>query len=142
MRGDIDKALEDGRSARNAGHPEQAVEHYALAATLARSRNDDRALAHALRHVSDIARDLGDVERALEASTEAVALCRALRSAPLELANALRVNALALQAIGDDAAAMPAWDEARGLYAAVEVRAGVDECERHLHRTGSSSEDA
>lgn len=132
MHGDIDQALKDGRSARNEGHPAEAVRHYERAAALARSANESRLLAHALRHIADIVREHGDAERALEAAREAVLLYRANDGSVLELANALRVNALALQATGRPDAATPLWVEARRLYDEVDVRAGVDECDRYL----------
>lgn len=132
MRNDIDKALSDGRLARNEGRPLDAASHYEEAATLARSVNDHHALAIALRHVADIVRDSGDAKRALEASREAVSLYRGLGATPLELANALRVNALALRAACEDDKALPLWIEARWLYHSVNVLAGVEECDRYL----------
>lgn len=132
MHDDIGKALRDGRSARNLGHFAEAVQHYERAAELARSAKDDHSLAHALRHISDIVREQGRAARALEASEEAVALYRAHGGSMLELANALRVNALALQASAKPDAAIPLWVEARRLYDDVDVRAGVEECDRYL----------
>lgn len=132
MRNDIDKALSDGRLARNEGRPLDAASHYEQAATLARSVNDHHALAIALRHVADIVRDSGDAKRAFEASREAVSLYRGLGATPLELANALRVNALALRAACEDDKALPLWIEARRLYHSVNVLAGVEECDRYL----------
>lgn len=131
MHHDIDKALKDGRLARNQGRRNEAVRHYERAAALARSHGDDHALAHALRHVADIVRDTGDAKRALEASEQAVSLYRAHGGTPLELANALRVNALALCAAGEgDAQSL--WAEARRLYSDEGVTAGVEECDLYL----------
>ena len=132
MHDDIDKALNDGRSSRKRGHLVQAVQHYERAAELARSAKDKHSLAHALRHISDIVREQGEVERALATSVEVVALYRAHGGSVLELANALRVNALALQATGRPDAAMSLWVEVRRLYNDADVEAGVEECDRYL----------
>ncbi|WP_448098223.1 hypothetical protein [Luteibacter yeojuensis] len=51
---------------------------------------------------------------------------------PLDLANALRVNALALQVAGEVAAAQPVWTEARRFYDGLDIRAGVEECDLYL----------
>lgn len=132
MHVDIDKAFRDGRSARNEGRLAEAVQHYERAASLARSSRDEHSLAHALRHISDMVRERGEVARALEAAEEAVSLYRSNSGTVLELANALRVNALALQAAGKPDAAVPLWVEARHLYDDADVRAGVEECNHHL----------
>jgi tetratricopeptide (TPR) repeat protein len=132
MHGDIDKALEDGRSARNQGDLAGAVRHYEGAVALARAAQEEHALAHALRHIADIVRECGEAERALRASEEAVSLYRRNGWSWLELANALRVNALALLAAGRPEAAVPLWTEARRLYRDVNVPAGVEECDRYL----------
>ena len=50
----------------------------------------------------------------------------------LEMANALRVAALAEDACQNHDAARALWDEARDLYAQEGVEAGVLECERRL----------
>ncbi|HEX5258409.1 MAG TPA: hypothetical protein VFW35_06475 [Sphingomicrobium sp.] len=123
------------RADRNAGRRDEAERAYGDAAGQARSQNEPLALAHAQRHVSDLARERGSVDEALSAAAEAVAIYRAQPgSRPLDLANALRLNALALDAADRRDEARPLWQEARGLYASVGVTAGVDEADVRLAR--------
>ncbi len=127
----IAAACDDARQARHQGRLDEATRYYARAAAMARVAGEHDALAHALRHLSDTAREQGDAQLALEAGEEAVALYRP-GSSPLNLANALRLNALALQALDSRPLAVPLWAEARTLYLAEGVQAGVDECDRCL----------
>src|ERR1700745_2638432 len=99
----IAMACDDAHQARKQGRLGEAARYYASAAAMARVAGEHDGLAHALRHVSDLARERGDGPLALEAGEEAVALYRAGAS-PLNLANALRVHALALQTLGNGAA--------------------------------------
>jgi tetratricopeptide (TPR) repeat protein len=127
------ETIAEARSIRTAGDAAAAEQLYRQGAALARSEDDDVLRAHALRHVSDLARERGDVGEALAAAEEAVTLYRAAPDArPLDLANALRQLALALEGAGHPQEAVPAWQEARGLYARVDVQAGVEEADRHL----------
>ena len=124
------------RAQRNAGNHDEAERGYAAAADQARREEEPLALAHALRHVSDLARERGATAEALSCATEAVAIYRSQGdSRPLDLANALRLNALALNDSGRPDEAEPLWKEARDLYASVGVQAGVDEAESQLART-------
>ena len=127
------EAIAEARTVRTAGDAAAAEQLYRHAAELARSEEDDLLRAHALRHVSDLARERGDMNQALAAAEEAVALYRAAPDeSPLDRANALRLAALALEGAGRREEALPAWREARDLYARVNVQAGVDECDRRL----------
>ena len=127
----IAAACKDAQQARNQGQMDEARRYCARAAAMARVAGEHDALAYALRHLSDIAREQGDTQLALEAGEEAVALYRS-GSSPLNLANALRLNALALQALGSEPLTVPLWAEARTLYLTEGVLAGVDECDRRL----------
>lgn len=127
------EAIAEARAVRKAGDAAAAEQLYRRAAELARSEQDALLRAHALRHVSDLARERGDMHQALAAAEEAAAFYRAAPDeSPLDLANALRLTALALEGAGRKPEALPAWREARSLYAHVDVQAGVDECDRHL----------
>jgi hypothetical protein len=53
---------------------------------------------------------------------------------PLDLANALRVTALAFEALARRAEAVARWRRARELYAALGVLEGVTECDDYLGR--------
>ena len=129
----IGEMLDMARSDRNAGRHEAAERGYAAAAAQARSEDEPVALAHALRHVSDLARERGAAVEALSAAAEAVAIYRAQsETRPLDLANALRLNALALTDVGRSAEAASLWLEARDLYSAAGVQAGVEDADAHL----------
>ena len=129
----LHEMFDAARADRRAGRREQAERGYATAAQEARSKHDPLALAHALRHVSDLARERGSVAEALSSAVEAVAIYRMQPgSRPLDLANALRLNAIALGDAGRAEEAKLLWQEARDLYASVGVAAGFEEAESRL----------
>lgn len=133
---DIEAMLAQARALRTSGRTDAAAVAYRDAAALARATDAPLALAHALRHVSDLARDAGRADEALVCGSEALALYRAHAAPqPLDLANALRVTALALDGMQQRDEAVLLWREARSLYAGLGIDAGVAECEAHLpHR--------
>lgn len=89
--------------------------------------------AHVLRHASDVARELGHLDRAAELLEDALLVYRGDPSAqPGQLANALRSAALLNQEQGNDQAARAFWTEARALYADLGIQAGVEECDSAL----------
>ncbi len=129
---DIARMLQSAARSRTAGQSVAALDSYRQAAALARHRGEPALLAHALRHVADIAAEQGAPAAALEAGREAVALYRGLPAAPLDLANALRTEALALRGLAREADAATIWREARALYELAGVPAGVEECDANL----------
>lgn len=111
-----------------------SLRHYQEAAKLYRERNQPLMLAHTIRHVADILRENGDLTPAAASDYE-----EALRiyrdhpeTEPLDLANTLRGYALFKSATGHPQAAIAFWQEARNLYADVNVQAGVDEAEKQI----------
>lgn len=135
MSGAIEAQIAKARALRTAGQADMAAAAYREAGALARAAAAPLLLAHALRHVSDLASEAGRGEEALASSSEAVDLYRAQASPqPLDLANALRVKALALGALGRQDEATPVWREARGLYAGLGIEEGVAECDAQLPR--------
>jgi len=127
--------LGDAREHRRQGRRAEALQTYERAAAMARSAGDVQGLAHALRHVSDLARELGRLPEALAAGQEAVGLLKAVDGGRrLDVANALRVTALALDALGRADDARTCWQEALAGYAQAGVEAGVAECEARLAR--------
>lgn len=129
---DFEPLFVAARQAANAGHPDQARDLYAEAAQTAREVGAAVPLAHALRHVSDLDRQAGRAEVARAAADEAIALYRAAPEATdLDLANALRLAALAREALGQ--AATELWREAGALYQDADVEAGVEEAQRRLN---------
>ena len=94
----------------------------------------DLQRAYDLRHASDRARLEGRSVEALGNATEAVAIYANLPERRLDLANALRLKALALDALDRLAEAALDWTEARRLYADLGVTEGVTECDARLSR--------
>lgn len=126
----IELVLEEARRLRADGRAEDAERTYAEAAEIARAEEDEAALAHALRHLSDVARERGAAGEAWEHASEAALLYRGSGDR-LGLANAIRLQALSAPTEKEAAAC---WKEARGLYAELDVSAGVAECEGPLKR--------
>jgi tetratricopeptide (TPR) repeat protein len=124
----LEVTFNDARKDRAAGRTGKAEEAYSRAAGLARLEGDPAALAHALRHLSDLARERGAAAEARDLADEAVTLYREIGDG-LGLANALRLRALSS---ADDEEARRCWQEACGLYSSLDVRAGVAECEMRL----------
>jgi hypothetical protein len=122
----IDRQLDEARQLRARGDAAGACDAFAQAADLARTNGDPR-LAYALRHLSDLQREANLLTESHASADEAVAVLRAAGPA-LDLANALRLRALAAEALGLDLAAAD-WAEAGRLYRELGVAEGVAECE-------------
>jgi tetratricopeptide (TPR) repeat protein len=117
--------IEEGYAARNAGKLDVALERYRAGAETLRRMVQPQRLAHTVRHVADIEREMGSLDAAEADYAEALAIYRDdSRTGKLDLANTLRGYALLREARGDLKAAAEMWSEARELYAAVEVQAG------------------
>jgi tetratricopeptide (TPR) repeat protein len=124
--------MKRAKDERRHGDVAAAEASYAEAASLAGTESS-HLRAHALRHVAELAAEQGAGDRALEAAEEAVAI---YVSDPgthrLNLANALRVRALAFAALGRTEESAQDWRAARELYEALGIEAGVAECDRRL----------
>jgi tetratricopeptide (TPR) repeat protein len=122
---------------RDLGHGDAALPLYEDAVAICRLEDDALRLAHAVRHLGDVHLDGDRLDRAEPCYREAVALYRAHPQAPpLDLANALRPLAMLEEHLGRTAQAVALWTEARDLYAAADVQAGVAESAEHLGRLG------
>lgn len=89
----------------------QIEKDYEEAATIYRAEGDALRLAHTVRHVGDVLRE----------------------QRRLDLAESRYLEALQIySATGNTEPARLLWAEARDLYAAVDVEAGVTECNRRL----------
>ncbi len=139
MSEDIESIVDRARQDRMKGHLREALQGYERAADLARTANDITQLAYAQRHVGDLQRELGQHRSAESAAAEAVALYRQKGGgASLDLANALRVLALAQESLGKLPEAAISWREARPLYDALGILEGVQECDGHLARLATA----
>jgi hypothetical protein len=95
---------------------------------------DEVQRAYDLRHTSDRARLEGRAVEALGDAIKAVAIYADLPDRRLDLANALRLKALALDDLERPGEAVLDWTEARRLYDALGVAEGVTECDARLSR--------
>jgi hypothetical protein len=128
MKDQIEQVLQDARRLRADGRAGEAETAYLDARRLARAAKEEAALAHALRHLSDLARERGAAGEAWANASEAEQLYRG-RGDRLGLANAVRLQALSA---ASEEEARTCWQEARGLYAELGVAAGVAECDARL----------
>jgi tetratricopeptide (TPR) repeat protein len=118
---------------RDQGQNDASLRHYEEAVTIYRAAGDPFKLAHTIRHIADILRATGRVELAEPRYDEALALYRSRpETPPLDLANAIRGLGLLKSDSKMNEAARALWEEARELYAAVNVEAGVVESNRRL----------
>jgi tetratricopeptide (TPR) repeat protein len=110
-----------------------ARQHYEEAVELCWMYADPLTLAHTVRHLGDLYYDAGQTELAQPCYCEALKLYRAQSDAPLlELANAVRSMAILKSNRGEMEQAKLLWQEARELYARVDVPEGVKESSNQL----------
>lgn len=108
--------IRQARAARDAGDVGAALGFYraALGATA-----NDTERAHCLRHIGDLARELGRKDEALVALKEAEALYRSRVTDTLALANTVRLLALT-------EGNTTRWRDARTLYLQAATETGLD----------------
>ena len=129
----IEAHLTTAREAMAEGRAADARNSYARAAALSRESGAPLLQAHALRHLSDLDREADHLEQALAHAEQAAALYRANgQGTSLDMANAVRLKALALDSLRRQEPARLAWTTARDLYAEAGIAAGVAECEARL----------
>ena len=122
-----------GQIARDTRLNGAALLCYKEAVALCRAEVDELQLAHTVRHLGDIHQDMRRTDLAGPCYEEALAIYRSNgKTSTLDLANTVRPLALLKETTGDMQAAKRLWSEARDLYAAVKVSAGVKECSRRL----------
>lgn len=132
MNGAVSTLLKQARDARETRALERACLLYQQAADLCSLSQNLADRAFALRHVSDLNRELGRFGDALAIAQEAESIYRTGGGNALDLANCLRLVALAHMGLNDEGSALPFWQEARQLYSQSGVDGGVAECEYHL----------
>lgn len=121
----------DGDGARAEGRLDEARQHYLAAVDACRSLGDAKLLAHTLRHLGDIEREMGRGDLAGPHLVEALEIARRENVAVLELANTIRPLAF----LRDDPKLL---EEANALYARANVPPGVAETARRLARHGNA----
>ncbi len=135
-RRDLVRALKGlGQIERDLNRGDAALVLYEEAVAICRGEDDALALAHTIRHLGDIHRNAGRMELAEPCYHEALAIYRNHeQTLPLDLANAIRPLAILKEQAGEAEEAIRLWTEARDLYAAVDVGAGVAESSARLAR--------
>jgi tetratricopeptide (TPR) repeat protein len=133
---DLAKALTClGQMERDMHHSDAALRNYGEAAAIYRAAEDALHLAHTVRHVGDIHQQEGHPGLAEPCYQEALAIYRShVQTPPLDLANAIRGLAILKGEVGEAAEARRLWEEAKDLYAAVNVKVGVEESLGRLTR--------
>ena len=124
-----------GQIERDMERRDLARQHYAEALAIYRVERDVLKVAHTARHLGDIHQEAGRLDLAEPCYREALELYRAdQRTGPLELANAIRSYAILNEKICNPEEAKQMWEEARSLYAAVNIKEGVAESSKRLAR--------
>jgi tetratricopeptide (TPR) repeat protein len=124
-----------GQIERDLQHHGVACRYYEESTAIYRTHGDVLKLAHTVRHLGDIYRHEKRKEEAEHCYDEALNLYRHHDlTPPLDLANAIRGLAILKDDAGENEEARSLWQEARDLYAAVNVEAGVTESSRRLAR--------
>jgi tetratricopeptide (TPR) repeat protein len=125
------KAL--GQVERDLQHTEEALRLYHESVAIYRTLDDPLALAHTIRHVGDILLVGGKHALAEPYYQEALGIYRNNpQTSPLDMANAIRGMAILKQETRNVDESKALWQEARALYALVNVEAGVAESNRRI----------
>lgn len=124
-----------GQIERDLHNHEAALRNYEKAVAIYRTQGDPLRVAHTIRHVADIHRHQGNWALAERCYHEALDLYREHEHTPqLDLANAIRGLAILKDDSGHVEQAKMLWLEARDLYSAANVEAGVAESSQRLAR--------
>jgi tetratricopeptide (TPR) repeat protein len=134
-----DELIVQGREARASGDRAGAARLYDQACAAYELLGDAKRAMHALRHAAELRLQVGAIPEAQAAMSRVLGVYRAHGADGLEMANALRVAALAEEAAGSSASAGELWTEARDLYGELGIEAGVAEADRHLAHAGTTS---
>lgn len=122
-----------GQFERDHGNREQALRFYLEGYNHYVAGNHAEKMAHALRHVADVRRDLGDREGAERDYRSAIRMYRDLDPAPTHsLANAYRGFAMLLERTGKRDEALSAFVEAHRFYLQVANAPGIEEMGRKV----------
>ena len=122
-----------GQIEHDEGNREEALSWYEKAAAVHEAIGGKESLAHAIRHVADLNRELGHLEAANEHYLESLEFYRSEENhSPLNLANAIRGLALLREEQEQRTEARILWLEARNLYNTTGIKEGVRECEERM----------
>jgi hypothetical protein len=134
-----DDCVIEAKAARRQGRLTDAMALYGEAAESFQAEGQPGRWAHALRHAAELAVRVGESKAGLHDAHTVVEFYRSSPPSDLEMANALRVAALAESVAGEGASALEHWNEARALYMDAGVAQGVLEAERHAAALASAA---
>jgi tetratricopeptide (TPR) repeat protein len=122
---------------RDQGALIESKKYYNQALDCFEKLNLETTVAHTLRHIADVERELGEVDDANDHYQKALNMYRSgADTSPLDLANALRGYALLHEDMDHKEKAKAMWKEAMMLYQKSKISEGVQECESHLAKLG------
>ena len=122
-----------GQFERDQGNTERAVQLYLEGYNHYAAGNHAEKMAHSLRHVADVRRDLPDWNGAERDYRSAIQMYRDLDPTPTHsLANALRGFGMLLERIGKYEEALRIFDEAHQSYREVNNAPGIEEMARKV----------
>jgi hypothetical protein len=127
-----DDCVIEAKSARRQGRLSDATALYEEAAESFQAEHQPERWAHALRHAAEFAVRAGDCATGLREARVVVEYYRSTPPTTLEMANAMRVMAMAEMAAGERDSAVTHWIEARSLYMDAGIADGVVEADRRV----------
>ena len=130
-----DDCVIEAKAARRQGRLVDATALYVEAAESFRAEREAGRWAHALRHAAELAITAEQRGGGIAGCGGRGRCCRSSPPTALEMANALRVAAMAEAATGATMTAKQHWSEARALYVDAGVADGVAEADRHVAET-------
>ena len=119
-------------AARQEGRRDEALDLYDQAVNAFDAEGAPLKSAHALRHVADLQRELGNLDAARESIEGVLQVYRDAKVNPLERANTLRIGALVAEAEGRTNEAREFWSDAGRLYDEAGVADGSAEAEKRV----------
>jgi hypothetical protein len=128
--------VELAKSERRAGRLKECSDVYGQAADAFDFAGELMHGAHAKRHAAEVLLQTGDAAGACAGILAVLGFYRGREVGRLEMANTLPVAGLAEEGRGGLDAARAFWGEARELYLAEGIDAGVAECQRRLQGLG------
>ena len=125
--------IDSARRSLRAGDHFDAAAGFHRAALAAKQEGLQNECAYALRHSAIAEIEVGNFEKALGDSHEALEIYEAIDGAgSLNIANTHRLIALASEGLGQSTQAQDHWKTARDIYHANDIEDGVTECDQHL----------
>jgi tetratricopeptide (TPR) repeat protein len=122
-----------GETERKLRNPAAALQHYGEAVAILRQTGPPLTLPHTVRHLGDVYRESGCLDLAAPCYDQALVIYRRQNDTQsLDYANAVRSLAVLKTGTGQLPEAPPLWEQARELYASLNIAEGVAGCTAQL----------